>query len=346
MMKLKGISTKSTALAARMALAALTGLAAVATAQAPIKVLFWGGPGGGAHNVPAFRDSITPVLTSQGMIVTYRQNNPYTWLHADSLAQYDVMLAYTTNQDASQLTQGQLTALTNWIASGRVIVALHGSTNTFINNSTTITAAWRALLGARYVGHGTLNTSGTVTRTAAGNAHSCLQGTSMLPPSAANTGESPYWDEGREHVDFVSDTLVLARSVTSANNFPWIWVRPQGNGWVYYNASGHDGQVWARPEFKAQVIRALNWAYEMKVTGIRGQAALDRLTRMHGNELFVPLREKYSLEIMDMQGRRVFFRHRSSAASHNLSFLPAGTYGVNILPETREAFRSLYIKER
>jgi hypothetical protein len=119
-------------------------------------------------------------------------------------------------------------------------------------------------------------------------------------------------------------------------------VRPQGQGWIYYNASGHNHLTWRRLEFRSQLLRALNWGYQMKVTGIRGKAALDMLTRAHGNELFVPLREKYSLEIMDMQGRRVFFRGRSSAASHDLSSLPAGTYGVNILSETREAFKSLY----
>jgi hypothetical protein len=211
--------------------------------------------------------------------------------------------------------------------------------------NSTVTAAWRALLGAQYNGHGPVNNSGTISLTNTGNSHASLQGALMLPTSGANKGDPPYWDEGREHINFVSDTVVLARCQTTIN-LPWIWVRPQGNGWVYYNASGHDEEVWRRIEFRSQILRALNWGREMKVTGIRGKAALKMLTGSHGGELLVPFKAEHSIEILDMQGRRVFFRSRSSAVSHDVSSLPAGTYGVNVLSETREAFKSLYIKER
>jgi type 1 glutamine amidotransferase len=327
-----------------LAAAALLSITATSFSQTPIKVLFWGGPGGGAHNVPAFKDSILPVLTGQGMVVTYRQEQPYPWLHADSLAQYDVILAYTTNQNANQLTQGQLTALTTWISSGRVFVALHGTTNTFINNSAPITAAWRALLGATYTGHGPLNTSGTVTRTTAGTAHSCLQGTTMLPASAANTGESPYWDEGREHINYSSDTLVLARSQTASSNFPWIWLRPQGLGWVYYNASGHDGQVWTRAEFKGQVIRALQWGASVKTTGIRGKAAIEALVRAEGHQLQVPGIGSHSLRILDMAGKSVLVRKDSRASHHDLSGLPLGVYALEVLTRT-DAYRGVFVRK-
>jgi type 1 glutamine amidotransferase len=276
------------------------------------------------------------------MIVTYKQDQPYPWLHADSLANYDVMLAYTTNQNATQLTQGQLAALTAWIASGRVMVAMHGTTNTFINNSATITAAWRALLGAQYTGHGPRNDGGMVSLTTAGNSHASLTGTTMLPTSALNTGGSPYWDEGREHINFVSDTVVLARCQTTVN-LPWIWVRPQGNGWVYYNASGHDGQVWARSEFKGQIVRALTWGYQVKqsYTGLRGRAPSHPFLSVREGRLTVPFRGMHSVEVLDMKGRRVLFHGPSSDADHDLSSLPVGTYGVRLHPERGDALRAL-----
>ena len=36
---------------------------------------------------------------------------------------------------------------------------------------------------------------------------------------------------------------------------PWTWVRTQGQGRVFYTASGHDHRVWSRPEFH-QLLRA------------------------------------------------------------------------------------------
>jgi type 1 glutamine amidotransferase len=320
-------------------------------AQTPTKVLFWGGPATSSHNVPAFRDTIVPYLTGQNMTVTYRQNTPYAFLHTDSLAQYDVMLVYTTNQDASQLTQGQLTALTTWIASGRVMVAVHGTTNTFITNNASITSAWRALTGAQFADHGPAagsGNSGTITYTTTGTTHGSLAGTIALPTSGVNTGDHPYWDEGRRHTAnlFSNDTLVLARALyttPSATSLPWIWVRPQGNGWVYYNASGHDGQVWTRLEFKTQILRALQWGQAVS-TGIRGEAALPAVIRTEGHHIIVPLRTGYSFEVTTLQGRGVYKLARTHAARHDLGFLSTGTYGVRVQAEQRESYQTLFIK--
>ena len=350
----KGRAARLTRPATWLSAALATFLVSETTAQTGARVLFWGGPATTSHNVPAFRDTIVPYLTSLGMTVSYRQNPPYSWLHADSLAQHDVLLVYTTNQNASDLTSGQLAALTAWLASGRVMVALHGTTNTFITGNTATTNAWRALTGAQFLDHGPASgsgNSGTMTYTPLGNAHPALATTTALPASAANSGGQPYWDEGRRHTAnlFASDTLVLARAhytTPSATSLPWIWVRPQGNGWVYYNASGHDAQVWSRLEFKTQIVRALQWGHTVKTTGIRGQAALRALTRGRTGMLHVPFAPgtAHTVEVFDPQGRRVYFRSRSRAGGHDLSFLPPGHYGVSLTSERRENLRSLYIK--
>jgi type 1 glutamine amidotransferase len=336
--------------AARAALVAAgmgtASLAGQAPAQ-PVKVLFWGGPGGGAHNVPAFRDSIVPYLAANGMTVQYRQDPPFSWIHPDSLGTYDVLLAYTTDQNASDLSTAQINTLKNWLASGRVMVALHGTTNTFINGNATVAAAWRSLTGAQFVDHGPAGgNAGNSGRVAfAQPAHASLQGADTLPASAANSGGLPYWDEGRQHNAFASDTIVIARSyyASPATNIPWIWVRPQGDGWVYYNASGHDGQVWTRPEFKGQVRRALQWGYEVKqsFTGLRGRIAANPFLSVRDGRLIVPFRAEHSFEVLDLAGRRLLFEGPSSAERHDVSALPAGTYGVRLRPERGDALRAL-----
>lgn len=338
--------------AMRMLYGLVAGLLFAAPSRAQsVKVLLWGGPGGGAHNVPAFRDTIVPYLTGQGMTVQYRQDPPFSWIHPDSLAPFDVLLAYTTDQNASDLSTAQIATLRNWLAQGRVMVALHGTTNTFINGNATVTAAWRALTGAQFVDHGPAGggagNSGRVVF--AQPVHASLQGADTLPTSAANTGGLPYWDEGRRHDTFAADTVVIARSyyASPATNIPWIWVRPQGNGWVYYNSNGHDGQVWTRPEFKGQIRRALLWGYAIKqsFTGVRGLAPENpflsaRLTARAGR-LIVPFREEHSFEVFDMAGKRVLFEGPSAAESHDVSTLPAGTYGVRLHPERGDALRAL-----
>lgn len=334
--------------------AACLGAAALSTrAQTPLKVLFWGGPGGGAHNPTALSDTLAPFFGANGVLMSYRSAGVPVWLHPDTLAQYDVMLVYTTNQTGNDLSATQLTNLYNWVDSGHVIVALHGATNTFLNGTNafrgvTTTVGWRQLLGAQFVDHAANNTSGTITFRAP--RHPALDSATALPAAAASTGGSPFWDEGRRHGQFMSDTLVIARARINASPdsaVPWIWVRPQGKGFVYYNASGHDGQVWKQPEFKGQVLRALRWGAKVgKPTGLhplRGRAALEQLIRLHGSELYVPLTEAHSVRVRDMAGRQVLQLPNSFENRHDLSGLPLGHYSIEVLTRT-QIHQAFYIR--
>jgi type 1 glutamine amidotransferase len=281
----------------------------------------------------------------------YRSANVPVWLHPDTLAQFDVMLVYTTNQAGNDLSATHLTNLYNWVDSGHVIVALHGATNTFLNGTnafraTTTTAGWRQLLGAQFVDHATGNNSGTITFKAP--RHPSLDSALTLPTSAAATGGSPFWDEGRRHNQYVNDTVVIARArLNNAGDtaVPWIWVRPQGKGWVYYNASGHDAQVWKQAEFKGQILRALKWGAKVgNPTGLRGKAAVKSLIQMQKNAIFVPGNEVHSLRVHDMAGKSVFVRNGSHADRHDLSGLPLGVYGIEVLTRTN-AFQGVFVRK-
>lgn len=319
-------------------------------AQALINVLYWGGPGSSPHNPAALRDTLQNyLLFNHGMMVHYREDPSHSWLHPDSLAGYDVILAYTSNrgEDAggTDITTAQFAALTDWIESGKVLVSFHGSTNTYYSGGN---PPWIRLLGARFLDHAPGNNAGTITFTDA--AHQSLEGAQPLPPSASNDGREPYWDEGRRHQQFVEDTIVIARAQIGEVNVPWIWVREQGDGFVYYNASGHDGQTWTMPQWKSQVVTALEWGACVgdsatfcpdTTTPVRGQAAIDALVKMHNGMISVPAGTPHELCVHDMQGRQVMVRH-SSAERHDLTTLPSGTYSVQVLSEERQLFRTLY----
>jgi type 1 glutamine amidotransferase len=317
--------------------------ATIASAQAPLKVLFWGGTTTTPHNPRALRDSLASFFTANNIQIHYREAASPGWLHADSLAVYDVALLYTSDQTGTNLTATQLGALTSWVASGRVIVAFHGSTNTYLNNGA-VSTGWRQLLGAQFVDHDAPNHSGTCTFTVPG--HPALAGAVPLPasataePAASNT--TTYWDEGRRHNQFASDTVVIARAQLGTSNVPWIWVRPQGQGWVYYNAGGHNFRAWNREEWRGQLLKALQWGALVKTTGIRGRAALRELLRVQGGHLLLP-RGTSSVRVRDMAGRNLPARRAARDGRYDLSGLPWGVYSIEVL--TRQAvFRSVYVK--
>jgi type 1 glutamine amidotransferase len=334
----------------RTAAVALLAFTALSQAQTPLKVLFWGGPGGGAHNPTPLRDTLAQFFGS-GVQMQYRSTNVPVWLHPDTLAQFDVMLVYTTNQTGNDLSATQLTHLYDWVDSGHVVVALHGATNTFLNGTnafrgTTTTAGWRQLLGAQFVDHASGNNSGTITfRTPR---HPSLDSATPLPTSAGATGGLPFWDEGRRHNQYVSDTVVIARArLNNAGDtaVPWIWVRPQGKGWIYYNASGHDAQVWKQAEFKGQILRALQWGAKVgKPTGLRGKAASKALIKIQGNRILIPGIGHHSLRIHDMAGKSVLVRKNSPADRHDLSGLPLGIYAIEVLTRA-DAFRGTFVRK-
>jgi type 1 glutamine amidotransferase len=323
---------------------ALLTMTVLPQAQTPIKVLFWGGTATGTHNSRALRDTLASVFTANNLEMHYREANSHSWLTADSLAAFDVALLYTTNQTGTDLSMTQLNAFVAWIASGRVAVAFHGSTNTYLNNGA-VTTAWRQLLGAQFVDHDAPNHAGTPTFTQPNNPF--LLGTTPLPAGATSdpgVNSATYWDEGRRHNQYVNDTVVIARSQLATTNVPWIWVRPQGLGWVYYNASGHRGSAWTRPEFKGQLVRALQWGASIKTTGIRGKAAVDALIRAEGNQLMVPGIGAHSVRIHDLTGRNVFSGNAGGANQYDLSGLPLGVYSIEVLTRA-DAFHGIFVRK-
>jgi type 1 glutamine amidotransferase len=312
-------------------------LAGISTqAQSPVRVLFWGGTNASTHNARALRDTLAPVFAANNLILNYREASSHSWLQPDSLANYDVAFLYTTDQNGTDLSQAQLDNFKAWIATGHAAVAFHGSTNTYLNNGA-VSSAWGNFLGGLFLDHGNGSSDNGGTITYRDPVHASLANTSPPPPSAAATGGSPYWDEGRRHKTFTSDTVVLARSRMNAMDTatPWIWVRPQGLGWVYYNASGHDGQSWTRPEFKAQVVQALKWGAGTGATGLRGRAALAPLIRLHGKEMPISSPGSNARIIYNLSGRALFSTQDPQFGCYNLSGIAPGAYTFKVLSGSR-----------
>ncbi len=86
-------------------------------------------------------------------------------------------------------------------------------------------------------------------------------------------------------------TVLMERPDPAGTREPWTWVRTQGQGHVFYTASGHDERTWDRPEFQKMIANAVIWTldaqtrqafqrFEMPGVDLRG--------RLHGPELRAP----------------------------------------------------------
>jgi uncharacterized protein len=211
--------------------------------QDSIRVLFMGG-GTSSHNPAAMRDVIQPVLQKAGMKVVYHTSESV--LHADSLARYDVMFIYNAKKGSQtdrtpDLTKAQEDALYRWVEAGHGVVAVHGATSSYLENP-----RWAELIGGSYVEHGNDLKYISIAKPE----HDAMKG--VAPPTG--------WDEGRVHRLLKPDLVILATA--NVEKTPWTWVRPQGQGWVYYTSSGHDTRVWSDAKFQGQLVQAVKWAYE------------------------------------------------------------------------------------
>jgi uncharacterized protein len=233
---------------------ALLGIALVGTksfSQIKTKVLWLGG-GSTSHNPLTFANMATPIFAKSNLVVDYRTNESI--LNADSLKRYDVLFIYNAKKGMASdgtpdLTTAQEDALYSWVRAGHVIVGVHSANSSYLANP-----KYQDLFGGPYTVHG--DTGAYKHISIVNPTHPALKGV-LAPPA---TGNADYWDEGREIKITKKDTVILARATTASGaQEPWTWVRPEGQGWVYYTSSGHDERSWSDANFQNQLIQALKW---------------------------------------------------------------------------------------
>ncbi len=240
-----------------LVLLAWFGLTSLAQAAEPAKIfaLFLGDPQIG-HHEPAKRYAwIKPKLEQAGIAVAY--TDKMADLNAANLAKYDVLMVYA---NIATITADQEKAVLDFVNAGHGFVPIHCASACFGNSPAMI-----RLMGGRFARHETKVFAPVIVN----HAH----------PIMAGFRGYETWDETYVHDQHntVGRTVLAIRDENGSQE-PWTWVRQQGQGRVFYTASGHDERTWTNANFQELIVRGVAWAAAAKGQGLMEDVTGHRLS--------------------------------------------------------------------
>jgi len=253
---------------------AMAGALAANTADGP-RVLFLSKSAGFEHSVVKVENGapchvetiIDPLVTGAGGTLTSTKDGGV--LSADNLANYDVVVMYTTEDLCKSDTGDQTPAagpdsmmdLLNWVKAGGGLVGFHCASDTWHRerNQFAPESFFLEMLGGEFRGHGA-------------QFEGILRVVDPEHPTMANIEDG--WkinDEWYLFSHLEHETMrVLAlldpgeerakQESYDIPNYPVIWCSAPGEGRVFYNAMGHREDVWENDIFKRAFVDAILWA--------------------------------------------------------------------------------------
>lgn len=201
-----------------------------------IQVLFLGDDR--LHNPFLRAKEILPVLANNGIDMVYSADPSV--LSTESLNRFHTLIFFN-NQP--MITPDQLSALLGFIENGGGLVALHSASAAFQNSEEYI-----RLVGASFRNHGMEVFSPVTVASNAG--HAALMGV-----TAFESEDETYFHSKHNPVH---RTVLQVRRHAEGEE-PWTWVKPYGDGRVFYTASGHDERTWGTEGFQQLVVQATKW---------------------------------------------------------------------------------------
>ena len=227
-----------------LALAAVFGLSdrsvsGLAAEGRPVRILFLGHENA-HHPSNEYYPILSKALGRDAIYFDY-VTDVATALDPDYLSQFDGLLLYANH---TEITPPQLQSLIDYVEAGHGFIPVHCASACFGSEPRFID-----LVGARFSGHG-----GEV-----------FQAQVVRPNHPAMTGVKAFesWDETYVHSDHneADRTVLMVRTEGDpAQAEPWTWVRRQGEGRVFYTASGHDERTWSHPGFHQLLKSGILWA--------------------------------------------------------------------------------------
>ena len=168
----------------------------------------------------------------------------------DTLASFDGVMFVNTTGD---LPVPDLTALLDWVKSGKSFVGMHAATDTFKSSD-----AYCDFIGGHFAGH----------PWNAGGEHGFVvhepnhRLTAMFPPRFRWKDEIYQYDLRLKPENL--RVLVSLDMPASTPKEPWhvpvSWVRDYGSGRVFYTNFGHNDATWKDPMFQKHMLEGIAWS--------------------------------------------------------------------------------------
>ncbi len=224
-----------------------------------IHTIFLGDRG---HHQPAARlhDVYGPLVRS-GITIDWEED--LSAITPARLADIDCLVMYANQAEHPEVPPDFLESLLDYVRSGGGLVALHCTSGCFMESQ-----AWLDLIGSRFVSHG----AEVFTQQVIVDDH----------PITEDWTPFTSWDETYVQAHATTPRTVLA----IRDDEPWMWVRSEGRGRVFYTASGHDERTWREPGFLEMLTRAIDWASGEEATARRAAFKLPQFT--YEAQEFVP----------------------------------------------------------
>ncbi len=232
--------------------AALGGAAVLATGSAEkpapregaIRVLFLGHDSK-QHDSNRYYPMLSKALGRDAIYFDYVTSVEEALGDAEYLNQFDALLLYANHE---KIEPGQWKNLKGFVEGGGGFVPVHCASWCFSNEP-----EFDQMVGGRFDSH----KDGVFTAKVVEPRH----------PAMVGVEEFEAWDETYKHKNHNEKdrTVLMVREVAGAGDNiarpePWTWVRTQGEGRVFYTASGHDERVWGQAAFHQLLKSGILWS--------------------------------------------------------------------------------------
>lgn len=184
-------------------------------------------------------------------------------ISADLLKKVDVVQFYTTgslfekgNDGNPPMTKKQAHTLLRWIRNGGAFVGVHSATDTFKNWTEEGRKPYIDMIGGRFVGHDSGGKSGVMTV----KRHPI---TNHLDQRWELTDEYYFFDattDNRKPLTILQTKESASGKLKKRDPYMNTWIKPYGNGRVFYTALGHRKDVWTNERFQKLVYKGIRWA--------------------------------------------------------------------------------------
>jgi type 1 glutamine amidotransferase len=203
---------------------------------APIKTLLL--TGGKIHDVRAVGDQLQALLSGDPDFAVERVRDDVSVFAAPGLDPYELVVLY---YEYGALSDGQKNGLLNWIAAGHGFVGVHAAAVSFCD-----CPEYRAMLGGHFLSH---------------PPYRRFQVSIVDPAHPITAGLEEFFTEDEQYLlDWDCRVQVLATALRRGRAMPVAWIKPWGQGRVFYLSLGHDPQACANPHFATLLLRGAKWA--------------------------------------------------------------------------------------